>query len=62
MLLLLLWWNEFLTFGHQVEMYYQRAIEIYETHLGPDDANAAKTKNNLVRIYWSEMCWMLYGA
>ena len=29
-------------------MYYQRALEIYETQLGPDDPNVAKTKNNLV--------------
>ena len=33
----------------QVEKYYQRALEIYETKLGPDDPNVAKTKNNLVR-------------
>lgn len=31
-------------------MYYQRALEIYESQLGPDDPNVAKTKNNLVRI------------
>ena len=29
-------------------MYYQRALEIYESQLGPDDPNVAKTKNNLV--------------
>ena len=33
----------------QVEKYYQRALEIYEGKLGPDDPNVAKTKNNLVR-------------
>lgn len=33
----------------QVEQYYQRALEIYTTKLGPDDPNVAKTKNNLVR-------------
>lgn len=33
----------------QVEQYYQRALDIYETKLGPDDPNVAKTKNNLVR-------------
>ena len=33
----------------QVEQYYQRALEIYTTRLGPDDPNVAKTKNNLVR-------------
>lgn len=35
---------------HQVELYYNRAIEIYEEKLGPDDGNVAKTKNNLVRM------------
>ena len=34
----------------QVEQYYQRALEIYTTKLGPDDPNVAKTKNNLVSI------------
>lgn len=34
----------------EVERYYQRALEIYEKTLGPDDPNVAKTKNNLVRI------------
>ena len=33
----------------EVEYYYCRALEIYESRLGPDDANVAKTKNNLVR-------------
>lgn len=33
----------------EVEYYYCRALEIYECRLGPDDANVAKTKNNLVR-------------
>lgn len=32
----------------EVEMYYQRALEIYVQKLGPDDPNVAKTKNNLV--------------
>lgn len=32
----------------EVEHYYQRALEIYQTKLGPDDPNVAKTKNNLV--------------
>lgn len=32
----------------EVERYYQRALEIYESKLGPDDPNVAKTKNNLV--------------
>ena len=35
-------------FIEQVEHYYQRALEIYEGKLGPDDLNVAKTKNNLV--------------
>lgn len=32
----------------EVEYYYQRALDIYQTKLGPDDPNVAKTKNNLV--------------
>ena len=32
----------------QVELYYERALEIYESKLGIDDPNVAKTKNNLV--------------
>ena len=42
----------------EVEYYYQRALEIYQTKLGPDDPNVAKTKNNLVRgqgrALWTE--------
>ena len=34
----------------KVEEHYIRAIEIYETSLGPIDTNVAKTKNNLVRF------------
>lgn len=43
------------SFHQQVEQYYQRALEIYEGKLGPDDSNVAKTKNNLVRfcMKWS---------
>lgn len=33
----------------EVERYYERALHIYQDRLGPDDANVAKTKNNLVR-------------
>lgn len=33
----------------EVQYYYRRALEIYESRLGPDDPNVAKTKNNLVR-------------
>ena len=37
----------------EVEYYYMRALEIYQTKLGPDDPNVAKTKNNLVRgVRW----------
>lgn len=32
----------------EVEYYYRRALEIYESKLGADDPNVAKTKNNLV--------------
>lgn len=35
----------------EVERYYQRALEIYEQRLGPDDPNVAKTKNNLASCY-----------
>lgn len=35
----------------EVERYYQRALEIYESKLGPDDPNVAKTKNNLASAY-----------
>jgi kinesin light chain len=35
----------------EVELYYQRALEIYEQKLGPDDPNVAKTKNNLASCY-----------
>lgn len=31
--------------------YYRRALQIYESKLGPDDANVAKTKNNLASAY-----------
>lgn len=34
-----------------MERYYQRALEIYESKLGPDDPNVAKTKNNLASCY-----------
>lgn len=35
----------------QVEQYYQRALDIYETKLGVDDPNVGKTKNNLVSLH-----------
>ena len=34
----------------EVEQYYQRAMEIFEMELGPDDPNVSKTMNNLVRM------------
>lgn len=43
----------------QVEQYYQRALEIYETKLGPDDPNVAKTKNNLVRSSMLLHAWLI---
>merc|ERR1712083_976601 len=33
------------------EKYYQRALAIYESKLGQDDPNVAKTKNNLASAY-----------
>ena len=42
-------YQELIAICLQVEQYYQRALEIYEGKLGPDDPNVAKTKNNLVR-------------
>ena len=38
----------------QVEYYYQRALEIYQTELGPDDPNVAKTMSNLVSSFLSK--------
>ena len=35
----------------QVEYYYERALEIYQTELGSDDPNVAKTLNNLVQNF-----------
>jgi len=35
----------------EVERYYRRALEIYESKLGPDDSNVAKTKNNLASCF-----------
>lgn len=35
----------------EVEKYYQRALEIYEKRLGPDDPNVSKTMNNLASCY-----------
>ncbi len=40
-------------------MYYQRALEIYESQLGPDDPNVAKTKNNLVGIVVKNEFYMI---
>lgn len=41
-----------------MEYYYQRALEIYQTELGPDDPNIAKTLNHLV----SEMVTVSVGT
>lgn len=45
----------------EVVYYYSRALEIYESKLGADDPNVAKTKNNLVRpfivIFLMETCF-----
>ena len=38
-------------FNQFVFRYYQRALEIYESKLGQDDPNVAKTKNNLASAY-----------
>lgn len=38
----------------EVEEYYERALHIYQSRLGPDDTNVAKTKNNLVR-FWDDL-------
>ncbi|KAF7659429.1 hypothetical protein LDENG_00298090 [Lucifuga dentata] len=35
----------------EVEWHYERALHIYQSKLGPDDANVAKTKNNLASCY-----------
>lgn len=35
----------------QVEWYYQRALEIYQTELGPDDSNVNRIKNLLVCVH-----------
>ena len=35
----------------EVERYYQRALNIYQEKLGPDDPNVAKTKNNLASCF-----------
>lgn len=34
-----------------MEQYYQRALDIYEKNLGPDDANISKTRNNIASCY-----------
>lgn len=47
----------------EVEQYYERALHIYQSKLGPDDANVAKTKNNLVRgnlVVWITEAVVIY--
>ena len=46
-------WNSVLTFV--LGRYYQRALEIYESKLGQDDPNVAKTKNNLASAYLKQV-------
>jgi len=43
----------------EVERYYQRALEIYESKLGQDDPNVAKTKNNLASAYLKQVTVLL---
>ncbi len=43
----------------EVERYYQRALEIYESKLGQDDPNVAKTKNNLASAYLKQVTELL---
>ena len=38
----------------EVEDIYRRALKIYETKLGDDDPNVAKTKNNLASCYMKQ--------
>ena len=38
----------------EAERYNQRALEIYEQALGPDDANVAKTKSKLASCYFKQ--------
>ena len=40
---------------HYSRRYYQRALEIYESKLGQDDPNVAKTKNNLASAYLKQV-------
>jgi len=50
----------FVPVSFQVELYYQRALEIYEEKLGADDANVAKTKNNLVNKHCLSVLLLLF--
>lgn len=45
----------------EVEQYYQRALRIYQSQLGPSDGNVAKTKNNLVTVELEGYCWLCPG-
>ena len=38
----------------EVEDIYRRALKIYESKLGDDDPNVAKTKNNLASCYMKQ--------
>lgn len=48
----------------EVEYYYCRALEIYESRLGPDDPNVAKTKNNLVseKLTGNPLAWSFFSS
>lgn len=39
----------------EVEYYYKRALEIFESKLGADDPSVARTKNNLVGTRWIQL-------
>ena len=41
----------------QVEYYYQRALEVYQNELGPEDPNVTKTMNNLVSLHPLSLRW-----
>ncbi len=38
-------------FDDEVEHHYQRAVEIFEMEMGPNDPNVSRTRSNLVRNY-----------
>jgi kinesin light chain len=38
----------------EVEIYYQRALTIYQTKFGLNDSNVIKTKNNLALVFFQQ--------